>query len=380
MGCKFQEKCGGCCFRDLTIEQYREKKFKHFKDILTLGLGIKEKIFDEPCFISDGTRRRASFTFEYKKNNLYFGFNEQQSNNIANCDYCPMLTDKINNNLGAIKEFVFKLCQIKTLKKTKGKKFIESHIFKGDILVLDALNGIDIVLEFCDDLELNHRMEIFDFVNAYDDIIRVSHRKDAFGIVEPIIEKTKPVIKISEYDVYVSPGMFLQASSQGEEALVSAVMKYIGQTRGIVADLFCGIGTFSYPLAKMTDNKIMAVDVNKGLLDGFKTSINKQMIHNIDIVERNLFKYPLTASELEHFDAVLFDPPRAGANAIVKELANIEKTKKVKKIIAVSCNPHSFVKDAKILIDAGYNLTNVTLVDQFVYSKHMELVALFTTN
>ena len=66
MGCKFQEKCGGCCFRDLTIEQYREKKFKHFKDILTLGLGIKEKIFDEPCFISDGTRRRASFTFEYK--------------------------------------------------------------------------------------------------------------------------------------------------------------------------------------------------------------------------------------------------------------------------------------------------------------------------
>ncbi len=380
MGCKFQEKCGGCCFRDLTIEQYREKKYKQFKEILKVGLGITDETFDEPSFIFDGTRRRASFAFEYKKNNLYFGFNEQQSNSIVNCDYCPMLTDKINNNLGAIKEFVFKLCQIKTLKKTKGKKFIESHIFKGDILILDALNGIDIVLEFCDDLELNHRMEIFDFVNAYDDIIRVSHRKDAFGIVEPIIEKTKPVIKISGCDVYVSPGMFLQASSQGEEALVSAVMKYMGQTTGLIADLFCGIGTFSYPLAKMIDNKIVAVDVNKGLLNGFKTSINKQMIHNIDIIERNLFKYPLDTTELERFDAVIFDPPRAGAKAVVKALANVDKSKNLKKIIAISCNPYSFVNDAKILMEAGYNLTKVMLIDQFVYSKHMELVALFTTN
>ena len=81
-----------------------------------------------------------------------------------------------------------------------------------------------------------------------------------------------------------------------------------------------------------------------------------------------------------HFDAVIFDPPRAGAEAIVEELAKADTNKRLKKIVAVSCNPHSFVKDANILIEAGYKLESITMVDQFVYSNHMELVALFTTN
>ena len=104
------------------------------------------------------------------------------------------------------------------------------------------------------------------------------------------------------------------------------------------------------------------------------------MLHNIEIEERNLFKYPLEEADLSDFDVVVFDPPRAGAISQVKEIANMSGRGKIKKIVAVSCNPHSFVSDAKVLIEAGFTLKSITMVDQFVYSNHLELVALFTTN
>lgn len=380
MGCKFIEKCGGCCFRNLSKQNYQELKINKFKSILNAELHLEDDVFENPVFIDDGTRRRASFTFEYKKTGMVFGFNESKSNNITDCLYCPMLTQKINDNIEKIRGFLLKLCQIKTVKKIKGKKFSESFIYKGDLLILEAYNGIDIVLETKSDLELNHKMEIFNFVNSNPDIIRVSYRKESFSEAEPIVEKIKPIVKIGGYDVYVAPGMFLQASYQGEKALVDLVLRYIGDTKGNIADLYCGIGTFSYPLANVKENKIFAADINKSLLDGFKVSVNKQMLHNIEIVERNLFKYPLDEKDLVNFDVIVFDPPRAGAMAQVKEMSLLHGKGKIKKIVAVSCNPYSFINDAKVLIEAGYRLKNLTMVDQFVYSNHMELVALFTTN
>ena len=102
------------------------------------------------------------------------------------------------------------------------------------------------------------------------------------------------------------------------------------------------------------------------------------MLNNITITERNLFKYPLSGAELKGFAALVFDPPRAGAAAQMSEIAKLSPDQRPQKIIAVSCNPHSFVKDAAILLNSAYQLQEVTLVDQFSYSNHSELVALFT--
>ena len=154
-------------------------------------------------------------------------------------------------------------------------------------------------------------------------------------------------------------------------------MRYAGESGGKIADLFCGVGTFSYPLSKNIKNKIVAADSSRSLLEGFRQSVNKNMIPNIEIVEKNLFKYPLDEKELNGFDLVVFDPPRAGAEAQAKKIAAMG-TSAPQKVIAVSCNPHSFVKDANILIGAGFKLEEITLVDQFAYSNHSELVALFT--
>ena len=120
MGCQYQEKCGGCCFRELNEAQYQEYKINKIKEILNAGLPSQDYIFEKPVFINDGTRRRASFSFEYKKSELIFGFNENKSDKITDCSYCPMLTEKINNNINIIKSFLKQLNQ----KKNINVKFI----------------------------------------------------------------------------------------------------------------------------------------------------------------------------------------------------------------------------------------------------------------
>ena len=113
-------------------------------------------------------------------------------------------------------------------------------------------------------------------------------------------------------------------------------------------------------------------------LDGFKTSVNRNQIPNIEVIRKNLFKYPLDERELKDVGLVVFDPPRAGAAAQAAVFASLSDAEKPENIIAVSCNPHSFVKDATLLLKGGYKIAELTLVDQFAYSNHSELIALFT--
>lgn len=376
MGCAYLPNCGGCCFRDLTLEQYRQEKEQRVRNILAKGLVDKEFLWEEPIFLDDGSRRRAALAFSYSRKKITLGFNAENSREILDCRQCFMLTKAINDILDPLRSFLEKLCEIKICERCKSKAVVKS-IQKGDVLILEADNGLDIVLETDLELGLDHRMEIFDFMSAQESVIRFSYRRGNSDEAEPIVEKLKPIVKIGGYDVFVAQGMFLQASKAGEQALVSTVERYLGDMSGAVADLFCGIGTFSYPLS-VRAAKVVSVDLNEGLLNGFRDSVHRQMLHNIEIRRQNLFKYPLEAEELAQFDVVVFDPPRAGAAAQVRALVKAAEFSRPARIIAVSCNPHSFVNDANVLINGGFKLQKVTMVDQFVYSNHSELVALFT--
>lgn len=130
------------------------------------------------------------------------------------------------------------------------------------------------------------------------------------------------------------PGLSCSPRKKGQAALTALVLKYLGETSGKIADLFCGVGTFSYPLAQKPGNRVLAVDASKELLEGFKNSVNRQMIANIEIVCRNLFKYPLEGAELEGLAAVVFDPPRAGAKEQAARLAALPAGKRPRKLIA----------------------------------------------
>lgn len=371
--CSYYPQCGGCPCRDLDEEAYQKEKYASFCRIIS---HIKQNkiTYGDSVFISDGTRRRATLVFSYIKKQLVFGFNKQQSHDIVDCRQCALLTEKLNQNLPNIRKLVEEICsEPYTIKK--GKKILKQGVTGGDLAICEADNGIDILFEMDFEPELAHRMIISEQVSQMEDIIRVSWHTPRMLKPETMLEKTSPIINNSGVKVYIPTGTFLQASKAGEKALIDLVLKYVGNHTGNIADLFCGIGTFSYPLAQNKENKVLSVDSSAELLAGFKQSVNRNQIPNIKIEAKNLFKYPLDEQELKNIDVVVFDPPRAGAVAQVQKIAQCAQGPKI--VVAVSCNPHTFVNDANTLIEGGYTLKEITMVDQFVYSSHTELVALF---
>lgn len=376
MDCSLSGLCGGCSFRHLGFVDYQHHKLSSVKNILQ-SITRQDFVFAQPIFINDGCHRRASMAFRRAKKAIKLGFNGYQSNELIAVENCNLLTAKINDNLEFLRSLLLEVCQAPITVKLKKKKSLQSYIDSGDLWITEADNGLDIVLEFAFELNLELRQIIFEQVQKNNDIIRVSHRKTINDAPQTIMEKVKPYLKIADREVYIPAGTFLQPSKQGEQALVALVQKYLSGTSGKIADLFCGVGTFSYPLSQNLQNKIIAIDSSPALLAGFQDSINRQMIPNIELLNRNLFKYPLQGKELSEFAAIVFDPPRAGAKEQVTAIANLANQEKPKILVAISCNPHSFTRDANILIAGGYRLEEITLVDQFTYSIHSELVAKF---
>jgi 23S rRNA (uracil1939-C5)-methyltransferase len=188
---------------------------------------------------------------------------------------------------------------------------------------------------------------------------------------ELVVQRAAPIITMGRATVTLPPGAFLQATAEGEAQLARLVLEAAGNAR-TVADLFTGLGPFALRLAERAT--VFAVDSDAAAIEALKrAAAGASGLKPIDAVARNLFRAPLTAQELGRFDAVVFDPPRQGAQAQARELA----ASRVPLVVAVSCNPATFARDAKILVDGGYRLTGVTPVDQFRYSPHVELVGMF---
>jgi len=185
------------------------------------------------------------------------------------------------------------------------------------------------------------------------------------GQDEPVAIRRPPVITFGGVTVALPPGAFLQPSQAGEDALRTLVLAALEGVAGPVADLFCGLGTFALPLAAR--HGVTAVD-GDGPAVAALTATGK-----VRTLARDLFTDPLAGSDLAPFAAVVFDPPRAGAREQAEALA----TAGPDVVVAVSCAPASFARDARTLVDGGYMLEQVTPVDQFAWSAHVELVATF---
>ncbi len=373
--CGIESLCGGCPLRHLSEEEYQRTKTEKINSILK-GIKLESLPLAQPIFIGDGERRRATFAFDFSKGKMVLGFNAYHSKEVIDSSNCLLLRPEIRQALPKLKNLLADLCAEPFVSK-QGKKTSSSRLTKGDLSITLADNGLDVVIELPQMPELNHRMIISEHLSSLSDVIRVSWRRRVDDKPEVIVEKLAPQIKIGSVSVYIPAGTFLQPSRQGEQALISQVLEYLGEDRGKIADLFCGVGTFSYPLSELKGNSITAIDSSADLLEGFQRSVNRNMISNITIKAKNLFKYPLDEQELKDFDIVVFDPPRAGAKAQVEKIANMSLGGP-HKIIAVSCNPETFVRDANILLNGGWHLQNLCMVDQFIYSDHSEIVALFT--
>ena len=371
------EICGGCVFRNLSKEIYQKNKQDDFIKTISL-IKNSSPVIEASIFIEDGCRRRADMEFVFDKKKQILGFNEAKTHNIVNVDECQMITPALNNVLPKLRNFLSEFCSVTISVKNK-KKIELRKIQTGSIQMLEADNGFDFLLKIQEEPSLEHRMIVADFVNSQPEILRMSWQIKNLE-PETIIEKVAPEIYISDYSIPLPQNVFLQASKNAETKMIEKVMEYMGDTTGKIADLFCGLGTFTYPLAKNKNNTVLSVDSSSLSTEGLKRAINRNQIHNVEVVNKNLFKYPLDASELKNVKALVIDPPRAGAHEQCIEISKIPSIDKPEKIVFISCNPKTFVYDAQILIDSGYSFDKVTLVDQFVYSKHQELIALFTYN
>ncbi|WP_171212109.1 class I SAM-dependent RNA methyltransferase [Ruegeria sp. HKCCA5426] len=191
---------------------------------------------------------------------------------------------------------------------------------------------------------------------------------------EVIATRQQPVQRLGTAEVVPPPGAFLQATKDGEQALLQAVLQVTEGAKRVV-DLFAGSGTFSLPLAQTAEVHAVEgeADMTAALDQGWRKA---KGLKRVTTEARDLFRRPLMPDELRHFDAIVLDPPRAGAEAQVSELAQAKRP-----VIAyVSCNPVTFARDAKTLVNAGYTLEWVQVVDQFRWSSHVELAARFTLN
>jgi 23S rRNA (uracil1939-C5)-methyltransferase len=188
---------------------------------------------------------------------------------------------------------------------------------------------------------------------------------------ELVAQRAAPTIMIGRARVALPPGAFLQATAAGEAALAKLVVTHAGEARTI-ADLFCGLGPFTLPLAERS--RVSAADLDGAAVAALTRAARATTgLKPVEAQVRDLFRRPWVAQEFRNFDAVVFDPPRQGAEALARELAK----SKVPIVIAVSCNPATFARDARILVDGGYRIGAVTPIDQFRHSAHIEIVARF---
>ena len=342
------DECGGCHLQHMGTEESLAWKVARVEK--TLGAALADPLPTTNSFQTrPSTRRRAKFAITARKNGVAFGFHARRSHRVVQLKDCAILEPA----LFAVRE---------TLAKAKLSLPIDRR--RGGALLLTLTEtGIDAAMDGMDEAALSPetRQRLCDVAQEAG-IIHLS----VDGI--PVLAVDKPTLSFDDVPVHLPSGAFLQATQDGEQALQRAVCGSVGEA-GKVADLFCGVGTFSLPLSRKAT--VTAVDIAGPAIDAL-TQAAKRAGRHVTPLRRNLFTDPLTTRELEAFDAVVFDPPRAGARVQAETLA----TSGVPTVIAVSCNPATLARDAATLAP-HYRLDEVYVVDQFLWSPHIEVVSVF---
>ena len=232
------------------------------------------------------------------------------------------------------------------------------------ILVTETETGLDLVMDPARDapLELNDRERLAQFANDHD-LARIAWR----GCVgpEPVAQRRQPQVRFGRAAVSLPIGAFLQPSVAGQAAILAETEAALNGA-GRIADLYAGCGALTFPLSSLAPTH--AVEADSGMVAAMRRAASALPV---TADARDLARNPLTAAELARFDAVVFDPPRAGAKAQAAALA----TSDVSRVVAVSCNPGTLARDLRTLVDGGYRLRSVQPIDQFPWSAHVEAVA-----
>lgn len=347
--CSHFGKCGGCMSQHMTPDLYTQ--WKH--DIVTRAFqhrGINADV--RPVItIAENSRRRAFLGVEKRGPNIIIGFRQENDHALVDMHECSVLE----------KEIVQTLPSLRTIAATAMKDHVG-----GRIVVTAVDQGLDVAFENArKDLSAEDHQALARLALSAN-LVRLSINGDT------IVSAAEPTITIADIEIAAPIGVFLQAAKEAEAHLVDHVRAAIPKRANNAVDLFCGVGTLTFPLARRLT--VTAFDGERRAVASLTNAAkHAKGLKPIDARVRDLFREPLSTRELNAFDVVVLDPPRAGAAEQTERLAK----SKVPVIVAVSCNPATMARDAKALIAGGYKMDAVTPIDQFRYSHHVEAMTVF---
>lgn len=346
--CRHFKSCGGCQLMHASDDFVAQWK----SDVIRFALKAHHIETEmRPCLTSPTqSRRRATFSARRTKKGAQIGFHARASDTIVEIPDCQLLDPRLMAAIPIIAE----LAQLGASRKAE----LSAQTTLSD-------NGLDIAISGGKPIDGQLRIGLGQLCETRK-LARLSWNGEVIAMRLP------PTQKFGRAQVIPPQGSFLQATEQGEHDLVAQVQEIVGSAAKVV-DLFSGCGTFSLPLAQTAE--VHAVEGNADMIKALDRGWREAPgLKRVTSQARDLFRRPLLPDELNRFDAVVIDPPRAGAQAQIAEIASSN----VGIIAYVSCNPVSFARDAVQLVQSGYLLEWITPIDQFRWSAHVELVAKFS--
>jgi 23S rRNA (uracil1939-C5)-methyltransferase len=345
--CRHARTCGGC-----QLQHASDAFVAHWKQDVVAGAlagqGLSA-VFLPLQTSPPQSRRRATLSARRTKGGVLMGFHGRASDTITEIPDCQLLHPSL----------IVAFPGLQALVQTGGSRSAELSL-----QVTLTRGGPDVVVTGGKPLDAELRLDLARLIEAHG-FSRLTWNGETVAL------RDRPALTMGTASVVPPAGAFLQATPEGEAAILSAVKTALGKQKRVV-DLFSGVGTFTLPLAGLME--VHAVEGDKAMMTALDLAArNTQNLHRISNEARDLFRRPLEPDELAGFTGAVIDPPRAGAEA---QSACLAKSI-VPVIAAVSCNPVTFARDAKALIAGGYQLDWVQVIDQFRWSTHVELVARF---
>lgn len=361
--CRHFGKCGGCQLQQLddeTLGQFVEARVANASASQALGA---ERIAP-PHLSPPHSRRRVSLRAESSQGRVVLGYREARSHRVVELTECPVMLPQFVALLAPLRKLLIALGS-STGGGGKGK---HAHArLAVDVDLAMAEQGIDLALAGLTIDGLAATEVLLDFARTHR-LARIV-LDQGYG-PEAVWEPEPATVSLSGISVPFPAGSFQQATPDGEQVLTAAAAEWL-QGSTAVADLFSGLGTFAFVLARQ-GTKVLAVEASRDAHLACKAAAARAQLP-VHTLHRDLFRNPLLADELNRFDAVLLDPPRAGARDQIARLAESA----VRRIVYISCNPSSWARDGAILKAGGYRLSALRPVGQFRWSTHVELVSLF---
>jgi len=343
--CPYFAECGGCATQHMSEALYRD-----WKRNIVAGALLQARIDADVAPLVDAHgegRRRITLHARFPDRQVHLGYMAARSHHLVDIAFCPIAEPALLHAAPQVAK------ALATRLARSGKPL--------DIQVTASRTGLDVDLRGHGPLKDRDRLALTGLARDLD-VARLALHGDV------IVELKPPIQLMGRASVVPPPGSFLQATRHGEETLAGLVGEACAGARR-VADLFAGCGPFSMRLAERAE--VHAVEADKGALAALdKAARNTPGLRRVATEARDLFRRPLLAPELKGFDAVVLDPPRAGAEAQMRQIA----ASAVPVVASVSCDAGTFARDIGILTAAGYRLERVVPVDQFKHTAHVEMV------